>query len=62
MAAERTGRVCRSVEIAPEYVDVAIKRFQQNLPGVPVTLIATGQSFEQVVAERAATPEIEVVA
>jgi DNA modification methylase len=53
LAAQRTGRVCRSVEIAPEYVDVAIKRFQQNHPGVPVTLIATGQSFEQVAAERA---------
>ena len=53
LAAERTGRICRSVEIAPEYVDVAIKRFQQNYPGVPVTLVATGQSFEQVAAERA---------
>lgn len=52
LAAERTGRICRSVEIAPEYVDVAIKRFQQNHPGVPVSLIATGQSFEQVAAER----------
>jgi DNA modification methylase len=52
LAAERTGRICRSVEIAPEYVDVAIKRFQQNHPGVPVTLIPTGQSFEQVAAER----------
>jgi DNA modification methylase len=62
LAAERTGRVCRSVEIAPEYVDVAIKRFQQNHPGVPVRLIATGQSFEQVAAERATTSDIEVMA
>ena len=62
LAAERTGRVCRSVEIAPEYVDVAIKRFQQNHPGVPITLIATGQSFEQVAAERATTSDIEVMA
>jgi DNA modification methylase len=62
LAAQRTGRICRSVEIAPEYVDVAIKRFQQNHPGVPITLIATGQSFEQVVAERATTPDAEVVA
>ncbi|MFN7130377.1 MAG: DNA-methyltransferase, partial [Brevundimonas sp.] len=45
LAAERTGRLCRSVEIAPEYVDVAIKRFQQIYPGVRVTLIATDQSF-----------------
>ena len=62
LAAQRTGRICRSVEIAPEYVDVAIKRFQQNHPGVPVTLIATGQSFEQVAVERATTPDAEVVA
>ncbi len=52
LAAERTGRVCRSVEIAPEYVDVAVRRFQQNHPGVPVTLVATGQSFDEVTKER----------
>jgi DNA modification methylase len=51
--------VCRSVEIAPEYVDVAIKRFQQNPPGVSVTLLATGQSFDEVVNERLATTEAE---
>jgi DNA modification methylase len=62
LAAQRTGRICRSVEIAPEYVDVAIKRFQQNHPGVPVTLLATGQSFEQVAAERATTVDDEVLA
>jgi DNA modification methylase len=62
LAAERTGRVCRSVEIAPEYVDVAIKRFQQNHPGVPITLIATGQSFEQVTTERATSVDDEVLA
>lgn len=52
LAAERTGRICRSVEIAPEYVDVAIKRFQQNHPGVPVILVATGQSFEAIASDR----------
>ena len=57
LAAQRTGRVCRGVEIAPEYVDVAIKRFQQNHLGVPVTLLATGQSFDEVVNERLATTE-----
>ena len=52
LAAERTGRVCRTVEIAPQYADVAIKRFQQNHPGVPVTLAATGEPFEDVAAQR----------
>ncbi len=46
LAAQRTGRICRSVEIAPEYVDVAIKRFQQHYPDVPVTLLATGQPLD----------------
>jgi len=59
LAAQRTGRVCRTVEIAPEYVDVAVRRFQQNHPDVPVTLVTTGQSFDDVAKERLATPEVE---
>ncbi|AYB50222.2 site-specific DNA-methyltransferase [Ralstonia solanacearum] len=58
LAAQRTGRLCRSVEIAPEYVDVAIKRFEQNFPEVPVTLQSTGQSFEAVSAARLAGEEV----
>ncbi|HRI90360.1 MAG TPA: site-specific DNA-methyltransferase [Accumulibacter sp.] len=52
LAAQRTGRISRSVEIAPEYVDVAIKRFQQNFPAVPVTLVATGKNFAEVAGQR----------
>jgi len=52
LAAERTGRMCRSVEIAPAYVDVTIKRFQQKHPDIPVTLAATGQTFAEVESER----------
>ncbi len=52
LAAERTGRRCRAVEIAPEYVDVAIRRFRQNHPDIAVTLAATGQSFDEVAAHR----------
>lgn len=59
LAAERTGRVCRSVEIAPEYVDVAIKRFQQNFPEVPVTLASTGQTFDVVAATRSSDQELQ---
>nr|CUV15550.1 protein of unknown function [Ralstonia solanacearum] len=58
LAAQRTGRLCRSVEIAPEYVDVAIQRFQQNFPAVPVTLQSTGQPFEAVSAARLAGEEV----
>lgn len=52
LAAQRTGRQCRSVEIAREYVDVAIKRFQQNYPDVAITLAGTSQSFDEVATER----------
>ncbi len=52
IACERTGRVCRAVEIAAEYVDVAIERARQQLPSVSITLEATGQSFDAVTAER----------
>lgn len=52
LAAERTGRKVRATEIAPEYVDVAVKRFQQNFPEVPVTLVSTGQTFSAVASER----------
>lgn len=58
LAAQRIGRICRTVEIAPEYVDVAVRRFQQNRPDVPVTLLATGQSFDEVAAERLAATEV----
>ena len=52
LAAQRTGRQVRGTEIAPEYVDVAVKRFQQNFPEVPVTLVSTGQSYAAVTSER----------
>ena len=52
LACERTGRICRAVEIATEYVDVAIKRVRQQIPSLPITLEATGQSFDAVAAER----------
>ena len=29
MAAEKTGRTCRGVEIDPRYVDVAVRRFEE---------------------------------
>jgi len=52
LAAQRTGRTVYATEIAPEYVDVTVKRFQQNFPDVPVTLASTGQTFDAVAAER----------
>jgi DNA modification methylase len=57
LAAQQTGRRTYALEVAPAYVDVAIKRFQQNYPAVPVTLAATGQRFEEVAEERLAALE-----
>ena len=60
LAAQRSGRQCRLVEIAPQYVDVAVIRFQRHFPDVPVTLASTGQSFKAVADERLApaTPSL----
>lgn len=54
LAAQRTGRRARAVELAPQYTDVAVQRFQQNFPDLAVTLTPTGQSFEDVAATRRA--------
>ena len=52
LAAQKTNRVARAIELAPSYTDVAVKRFQQNHPDIPVTLLATGQTFAEVESER----------
>lgn len=52
LAAQKTGRQARAIELAPSYTDVAVKRFQQNHPDIPVTLLATGQTFAEVEHER----------
>ena len=46
IAAERTGRRARAMEIDPHYVDVAVKRWQ-DYTGKPAVLAATGQTFEE---------------
>jgi len=54
LAAQKTNRVVRAIELASSYTDVAVKRFQQNHPDIPVTLAATGQTFAEVEQERQA--------
>ncbi len=53
IAAGRSGRVLRGVELAPGYVDVALERFRRQWPDTPITLEATGQNWAEVTAERA---------
>ena len=44
MAAERTGRICRGIEIDPLYVDVAIRRWQR-MTGERAVHAETGVDF-----------------
>lgn len=53
IAAERTGRRGRLVEIDPKYVDVTLRRWDAAHGAQPV-LSATGQTFAEVATERAA--------
>jgi len=51
LACERTGRLCRAVEINPLYVDLALERWSERT-GLEAVLESTGQTFSQVRAER----------
>lgn len=51
IAAEMTGRCCHAIELNPSYVDVAIERWQK-FTGQEATLEATGQTFNELKAER----------
>ena len=55
IAAERTGRKARALEIDPTYVDVAVRRWQ-TYTGKSAVLAATGETFELVEEQRAALP------
>ena len=53
IAAERTGRQARGLEIDPHYVDVAVKRWQK-FTGKCALLAGSGDLFDDVADERAA--------
>ena len=50
-AAEKTGRRCYAMELSPQYVDVAVRRWQ-SFTGKQATLESTSQTFDQVQAKR----------
>jgi len=57
IAAEMTHRRCYAIELAPQFVDVAVTRWQ-NYTGRQATLDGAGRSFAEVAAERSsAQPE-----
>jgi DNA modification methylase len=53
IAADKTGRVCRGVELDPLYADVIIRRYEAVTVNAAV-LVETGERFADVVARRAA--------
>ncbi|WP_333669632.1 site-specific DNA-methyltransferase, partial [Elioraea tepidiphila] len=53
LAGQRTGRRVRAIELAPQYVDLAIARWRMLHPDLPVTLAGDGRSYDAVAAERA---------
>jgi DNA modification methylase len=55
IAAERTGRKARALEIDATYVDVAVRRWQAYT-GKSAVLAATGEAFELIAEQRAAVP------
>jgi DNA modification methylase len=55
LAAERTGRTARLIELDPLYVDVTIRRWEK-ITGVQARHVRSGLSFEQVTTERGITP------
>lgn len=52
IAADKTGRKARLIEIEPHYCDLIVRRFE-NHTGKQATLAATGQTFEDLTEERA---------
>jgi DNA modification methylase len=58
IAAERTKRRARAIELDPRYVDVAVRRWERMTNG-KATLEATGQTWTQVRADRANKAEEE---
>ena len=53
IAAEKSGRSCRGIEIEPRFVDVAVRRWQA-FTGKSATLAVTGTTFDEVEVCRAA--------
>jgi DNA modification methylase len=51
IAAERTGRRARLIELDPLYCDLTVQRWQ-NLSGNTARLAETNETFEQVKARR----------
>jgi DNA modification methylase len=55
ISAQKNGRTCLAMEIAPVYVDIAVMRWQ-NFTGQSATLANDGRTFAEVAAARVPQP------
>jgi DNA modification methylase len=51
IAAERSGRIARAIELEPRYVDVSIRRWQK-LTGKDAVHQESGRTFAEITSER----------
>ena len=51
IAADKTGRICRGVELDPLYVDVIVRRYEA-VAGGPAVLVETGEAFDLLAKRR----------
>ena len=51
LAAERTGRIARVIELDPPYADVALRRWEQTT-GIPGRHAELGLTFAETAAKR----------
>jgi DNA modification methylase len=55
IAAEMTARLCCAIEVAPSYVDVAVKRWAK-FTGRSAVLADDGRTFDEVADARGVSP------
>jgi DNA modification methylase len=55
IAADKTGRICRGVELDSLYADVILRRYEAAT-GAPAVLVETGETSEAVSTRRSTDP------
>ncbi len=59
IAAEKTGRVARAIEIDPIFVDISLRRFEERF-GVEAIHVETGLTFSALAQKRAEEREADI--
>ena len=52
IAGQQTGRAVRAIDLAPTYVDVALRRWSLLHPDIPPMLDGDGRTYDEIAAER----------